>query len=105
MSTSPADFNAQIIDEFHATEGRAGGMFEGSPLLRLHHAGAESGKSRVNPVGYLSDGGRYIVIASNGGAPTNPSWYRNLKVHPNVLSDGIAMGLTSRSSKSSCRRE
>jgi deazaflavin-dependent oxidoreductase (nitroreductase family) len=83
MSTSPADFNAQIIDEFHANEGRVGGMFEGTPLLLLHHTGAHSGKHRVNPVGYLSDGGRYVVIASNGGAPTNPNWYHNLKAHPN----------------------
>ena len=83
MSTSPADFNAQIIDEFHANDGRVGGMFEGTPLLLLHHTGAHSGKHRVNPVGYLIDGGRYVVIASNGGAPTNPNWYHNLKAHPN----------------------
>jgi deazaflavin-dependent oxidoreductase (nitroreductase family) len=58
-------------------------MFEGTPVL-LHHTGAKSGKSRVNPVGYLSDGGRYVVIASNGGATTNPSSYHNLTAHPNV---------------------
>jgi deazaflavin-dependent oxidoreductase (nitroreductase family) len=79
-----SDFDAQIIEEFHANDGRIGGVFEGTPLLLLHHTGAKSGKSRVNPVGYLSDGGRLVVIASNGGAPTNPGWYRNLKVHPNV---------------------
>jgi len=37
MSTSPADFNAQIIEEFRANEGRVGGMFEGATLLLLHH--------------------------------------------------------------------
>jgi hypothetical protein len=52
MPTSPADFNAQMIDEFHADEGRVGGMFEGSPLLLLHRTGAKCGKSRVNPLGY-----------------------------------------------------
>jgi deazaflavin-dependent oxidoreductase (nitroreductase family) len=83
MSGSFADFNAQIIDEFHANEGRVGGMFEGT-LLLLHHIGAKSGKDRVNPVGYLSDGGRYVVVASNGGAPTNPDWYHNVMAHPNV---------------------
>ena len=84
MSTSPADFNDQIIEEFRANEGRVGGTFEGSPLLLLHHTGAKSGKSRINPLGYLSDGGRYVVFASKGGAPTNPDWYHNLKAHPNV---------------------
>jgi deazaflavin-dependent oxidoreductase (nitroreductase family) len=84
MSTSPADFNAQIIEEFHANEGRVGGMFEGATLLLLHHTGAKSGKSRVNPLGYLSDEGRYVVFASKAGAPTNPDWYYNLKAQPNV---------------------
>jgi deazaflavin-dependent oxidoreductase (nitroreductase family) len=84
MSTSPADFNAQIIDEFHANEGRVGGRFEGMPLLLLHHVGARSGKSYINPLAYQSDGGRYVVFASKAGAPTNPDWYYNLKAHPNV---------------------
>ena len=84
MSTSPADFNAQIIEEFHANQGRVGGMFEGLPLLLLHHTGAKSGKSRINPLAYQADDGRYVVFASKGGAPTNPDWYHNLKAHPNV---------------------
>lgn len=84
MSTSPADFNARIIEEFHANEGRVGGMFDGMPLLLLHHTGAKSGKSRINPLAYQSDGGRYVVFASKAGAPTNPDWYHNLKAHPNV---------------------
>ena len=84
MSTSPADFNAKIIEEFHANEGRVGGMFEGKPLLLLHHTGAKSGKSRINPLAYQSDGGRYVIFASKAGAPSNPDWYHNLKAQPNV---------------------
>ena len=84
MSTSPADFNAQIIEEFRANDGRVGGMFEGGTLLLLHHTGAKSGQSRINPLGYLSDNGRYVIFASKAGAPTNPDWYHNLKAHPNV---------------------
>ena len=84
MSTSPADFNAQIIEEFRANEGHVGGMFEGSSLLLLHHTGAKSGKGRINPLGYLSDDGRYVVFASKAGSPTNPDWYHNLKAQPNV---------------------
>jgi deazaflavin-dependent oxidoreductase (nitroreductase family) len=84
MSTSPADFNERIIEEFRANEGRVGGRFEGNPLLLLHHTGGKSGKSRINPLAYLSDGGRYVVFASKGGAPTNPDWYHNLKAHPNT---------------------
>jgi deazaflavin-dependent oxidoreductase (nitroreductase family) len=84
MSTSPADFNTQIIEEFHANEGRVGGMFEGMPLLLLHHTGARSGTSYVNPLAYQDDNGRYVIFASKAGAPTNPAWYHNLKAHPNV---------------------
>jgi deazaflavin-dependent oxidoreductase (nitroreductase family) len=84
MSTSPADFNAKIIDEFHANEGRVGGPFDGMPLLLLHHTGARSGQSRINPLAYQSDQGRYVIFASKAGAPTNPDWYHNLKAHPNV---------------------
>ncbi len=84
MSTSPADFNAQVIDEFRANGGQVAGMFDGMALLLLHHTGAKSGKSRVNPLVYQSDGGRYVVFASKAGAPTNPDWYYNLKAHPDV---------------------
>ena len=59
------------------------GTGEGTPLL-LHHTGAKSGVSRVNPVGYLADAPRYLVFASNGGALSNPDWYHNLKAHPDV---------------------
>jgi deazaflavin-dependent oxidoreductase (nitroreductase family) len=84
MSTSPADFNAKIIEEFRSSEGRVGDMFEGMPLLLLHHTGAKSGKSRINPLAYQADGGRYVIFASKAGAPTNPDWYHNLKAQPNV---------------------
>jgi len=84
MATSPEDFNARIIEEFRANQGRVGGMFEGSTLLLLHHVGARSGQDRVNPLAYNRDGDRYVVFASKGGAPTNPDWYRNLKANPNV---------------------
>ena len=82
MSTTAAEYNAKVIDEFRASEGRVGGMWEGTPLLLLHHTGARSGASRVNPVGYLPDEPRYVIFASNGGAPSSPDWYHNLKAQP-----------------------
>ena len=83
MSETPAEYNAKIIAEFRAHKGRVGGMWEGTPLLLLHHTGAKSGVSRVNPVAYLPDDRRYLIWAANGGAPNNPDWYHNLKAHPN----------------------
>lgn len=84
MPPLPADFNAQIIDEFRANEGRVGGMFEGTPILLLHHTGARSGAQRISPLAYLRDGDRYVIFGSKGGAPVNPGWYHNLKAHPEV---------------------
>jgi deazaflavin-dependent oxidoreductase (nitroreductase family) len=84
MSTMPADFNAQIIDEFRANAGRVGGMFEGAPLLLLHHTGAKSGAQRVAPLVYLRDGDRYVIFGSKAGAPTNPGWYHNLLANPDT---------------------
>jgi hypothetical protein len=42
MTASSAGFNVKIIDEFHANQGRVGGVFEGTPLLLLHHNGAKA---------------------------------------------------------------
>jgi deazaflavin-dependent oxidoreductase (nitroreductase family) len=84
MSTTPADFNAQIIDEFRANDGRVGGMFDGATLLLLHHTGAKSGEPRVTPLVYTGDGERYIIYASKAGAPTNPGWYHNLLANPDT---------------------
>ncbi len=84
MSTSPQDFNARIIEEFHANKGVVGGMFDGTTLLLLHHVGAKTGKDRINPLVYDRDGDRYVIFASKAGAPTNPDWYHNLKAHPHV---------------------
>jgi deazaflavin-dependent oxidoreductase (nitroreductase family) len=84
MSTTPADFNAGVIEEFRANGGKAGGMFEGKPLLLLHNVGARSGREFVTPLVYLADDGRYVIFASKGGAPVNPGWYHNLKAGPNV---------------------
>lgn len=82
MSTSPDDFNARIIDEFRANEGRVGGPFEGGTLLLLHHVGAKTGAARVNPLMYNRDRDRYVIFASKAGAPTNPAWYHNLLANP-----------------------
>lgn len=78
------DWNKAIIDEFRANAGKVGGRFAGRTLLLLHTIGAKSGREHVNPVAYVTDDDRYVIIASKGGAPTNPDWYYNLIAHPLV---------------------
>jgi deazaflavin-dependent oxidoreductase (nitroreductase family) len=77
--------NQAIIDEFRTNSGNVGGYFAGKTLLLLHTIGAKSGEERVNPVAYVKDGERFVIIASKGGAPTNPAWYYNLLAHPVVM--------------------
>lgn len=75
------DFNAwnkTIIDEFRGNAGKVGGTFAGATVLLLHTTGAKSGAERTNPLVYLPDGDRWVVIASKGGAPKNPDWYHNI---------------------------
>ena len=75
------DWNRKIIEEFRANKGRVA-TFARQPLLLLTHIGAKTGKQRTNPLAYFRDGDRYIVVASKGGAPTNPDWYYNLLANP-----------------------
>ncbi len=78
-----SNFNTMIIEQFRANGGR--GEFEGVPLILLHLVGAKSGTKRVTPVVcYPQSDGRFAIIASNGGAHSNPSWYYNLKSHPEI---------------------
>lgn len=82
--TTIQDFNKTIIEEFRANKGVVGGQFKGAPLLLLTTVGAKSGRSRINPLAYLADKNRYVIIASYAGAPTSPPWYYNLKANPTV---------------------
>jgi deazaflavin-dependent oxidoreductase (nitroreductase family) len=86
----PNPFNQQIIEEFRARHGRVGGYFEGARLILLTTRGARTGTPHTTPVGYYPDGGeRVLVIASAGGAPRHPDWFRNLLAHPRVtVEDG-----------------
>jgi deazaflavin-dependent oxidoreductase (nitroreductase family) len=77
-------FNDNLIAEFRANGGKVSGMFAGAPLLLLTTIGARSGQPRVAPLAYTADNGKIVIIASKGGAPTNPDWYHNLLANPDV---------------------
>ncbi|MET9485448.1 nitroreductase/quinone reductase family protein [Nocardia sp. NPDC006630] len=76
-----SDWNANIVAEFRANEGRVGGPFEGAPMVLVHHVGRKSGRKTVSPMMYMQDEqdpATIYVFASKAGAPTNPDWYYNL---------------------------
>ena len=80
-----ADFTNALVDDFRAHNGKVtSGPFLGRNLLLLHTTGARSGEDRLAPVVYTRDGDAIVIVASKGGAPTDPAWYRNLLANPVV---------------------
>ena len=67
------------------TGGRIGHHLLGVPSLLLHTVGAKSGAARTNSLSYAVDGPAFVVVASAGGGPRNPSWYHNVRAHPKVV--------------------
>lgn len=67
---------------YKASGGRIGGHLKAAPVLLLTTAGRKSGKPRTTPLLYAEDAGRYVVVASVGGAPKHPAWYLNLGGDP-----------------------
>ena len=68
---------------YRATGGRIGGRIPGvPPMLLLDHIGAKSGTSRTTPLVYMSVDDEFLIVASKGGYPKNPSWLYNLRAHP-----------------------
>ena len=78
------EFNRKIIDEFRANDGVVSGMFAGAPMILVNHRGAKSGKAYTSPLVYTRDGDNFVVLASKGGAPEDPQWFRNLVAHPHI---------------------
>jgi deazaflavin-dependent oxidoreductase (nitroreductase family) len=86
---SPWDFVAEQVRLYEETGGEEAGTLEGKPCIILTSRGARSGKLRKTPLMRVTDGERYAVVASLGGAPRHPVWYVNLKADPHVvLQDG-----------------
>lgn len=55
-----------------------------APTVLVTHIGARSGKQRMTPLAYFTDGDDVILIASAGGAPKHPAWYRNVMANPEI---------------------
>ena len=77
-------FNLDVIAEFRANAGKVGGPFEGAPMVLITHTGAKSGKEYTTPLVHSLDGDDVVIIASKGGAPDDPQWFRNLVANPAV---------------------
>jgi F420H(2)-dependent quinone reductase len=89
---SPSDRIREQVALYEATDGQEGDTLEGRPVVILTTIGAKTSNIRKNPVMRIKEGDTYVAIASNAGATSHPSWYRNLIAHPEVsLQDGATV--------------
>lgn len=87
---SPWDLIANEVELYETSGGTAASELVGDDWIILWTLGAKSGKVRKTPLVRVSDGeGRYAVVGSQGGAPTNPQWVHNVRANPVArLQDG-----------------
>jgi deazaflavin-dependent oxidoreductase (nitroreductase family) len=93
-ATKLPDWIAEHLKTYLATDGADGHIWRGVPTLLLTTTGRKSGKPLQLPLIYGKDGDRFVIIASRGGAPDHPGWYKNLAANPavkvQVLADKFA---------------
>ena len=75
-------FGQQHVRVYQETGGEQGYHWRGTTILLLTTTGRTSGKERTTPLIYRSDDKAWVVVASKGGAPDHPDWYKNLEAHP-----------------------
>jgi len=85
MSESETLFGDAHVRRYQETGGEVGHIWRrGTKVLLLTTNGRKTGNATTTPLIYEADDGRYVVVASKGGAPQHPGWYRNLLAHPDV---------------------
>ncbi len=86
---SPQKWVRDQVAAYEASGGTEATTLRGVPVVVVTSVGATSGKLRKNPVMRVEHDGTYALVASKGGAASNPTWYHNLVAHPTVeLQDG-----------------
>ncbi len=88
---SPAAWVRNQVEMIESSGGTKGTTMRDIPVVVMTMRGAKSGKIRKVPVMRVEHDGSYAAVASKGGAPHHPLWYRNLLAHPDVeVQDGTA---------------
>jgi deazaflavin-dependent oxidoreductase (nitroreductase family) len=84
---SPQAWVRDQVEEYEDSGGTKGTTLRdtGLPVVIVTNRGARSGKVRKTPLMRVKHDGRYAAVASQGGAPTHPFWYHNLRANPRVV--------------------
>jgi deazaflavin-dependent oxidoreductase (nitroreductase family) len=86
---SPSASTREHAELYESSGGTEGTTLGGRPVIVLTSVGARTGKLRKTVLMRVEHEGEYAVVASMGGAPTNPVWFHNLTAEPHVeLQDG-----------------
>ena len=84
------DWVLEHIQKYRESDGEEGHIWKGVdgkqnlPCLLLETTGGKTGEARTTALIYGQDGDRYVIVASRGGTPTHPLWYRTLVANPEV---------------------
>jgi deazaflavin-dependent oxidoreductase (nitroreductase family) len=85
MSESESLFGEAHVRRYRETGGEVGHIWrKGAKILLLTTTGRTTGEPRTTPLIYENAGDAYVIVASKGGAPEHPGWYRNLDKSPAV---------------------
>jgi deazaflavin-dependent oxidoreductase (nitroreductase family) len=97
---SPEKWVRDQVEAYERSGGREANTLPNrpEPVVIFTTRGAKSGKVRKNPLMKVEHDGVYAMVASQGGAPKHPTWYFNLKAHPDQVTvqdgpepwDGVA---------------
>lgn len=77
-------FGAEHVRVYRETGGQHGYNWRGTTILLLTTTGRKSGQEHTTPLIHRTDGDRWVIVASKGGAPANPGWYENLVADPDI---------------------
>jgi deazaflavin-dependent oxidoreductase (nitroreductase family) len=84
MSTDDNLFGQEHVRVYRETDGEHGYHWRGTTILLLTTNGRLSGEQRTTPLIHRDDDDRWVVVASKGGAPEHPDWYKNLEADPDA---------------------
>lgn len=85
VTDSPLGWVAKHVGQYVESGGKKGHRWSGVDTLLLTTRGRSTGTLRRTALIYGRDRGRFVVVASNGGAKTHPNWYQNLETDPHVF--------------------
>lgn len=75
-------FGPEHVRVYRETGGERGYHWRGTTILLLTTKGRKSGETRTTPLIHRTDGDRWVIVASKGGAPDDPAWFKNISANP-----------------------